>query len=404
MQPVRTLRKLTARSLLLALGTLCPSVLWAQTGDTLVARQLAPGVEYRQFNDKSGPWRANLVRINLKAASVEFRPARASDALRGREKTTAMVQRATDAGATVLAAVNADFFELKLGENENNQVINGEWWKGLKVTDSPYDTYDNVHVQFGVDQSRHLLMDRFILDARFWARGAMTPIVTVNAIPSGTFEGTSLFTSRYGARTPVDTVRKSSEAALAAAGHRGDTLVFVRRGAVSASSGTAIPDNGAVLSAYGPRAEAVKATNDGDTVKVLLATLPRIKNGAAPVALIGGWPRILKDGVNVASEAATVEGTLSRNAEARHPRTAIGFSKDSTRVYMLTVDGRSENSGGATLIELAGLMKKLGAWQAMNFDGGGSTTMVVGGHVVNMPSDSTGERAVGNSLMLVKRK
>ncbi|MEO8000077.1 MAG: phosphodiester glycosidase family protein, partial [Gemmatimonadaceae bacterium] len=118
---------------------------------------------------------------------------------------------------------------------------------------------------------------------------------------------------------------------------------------------------------------------------------------------IGGWPRILKDGVNVASEAATVEGTLSRNAEARHPRTAIGFSKDSTRVFMLTIDGRSENSGGATLVELSALMKKLGAWQAMNFDGGGSTTMVVDGRVVNAPSDSTGERAVGNALLLVKR-
>lgn len=404
MSPVRALRKFVMHAAALVLGGVHPTELWAQTGDTLVSTLLAPGVEYRQFNDKSGPWRANLVRINLKVASVEFRPARASDSLRGREKTTGMVQRATNAGARVLAAVNADFFELKLGENENNQVINGEWWKGLKVTDSPYDTYDNVHVQFGVDHDRHLLMDRFILDARFWAHGNMTPIVTVNAIPTGTFEGTALYTSRYGTRTPVDTARKSSEGPLLAAGHRGDTLLFVRRGAVSATSGTAIPEKGAVLSGFGPRADAIKATNDGDTVKVLLATLPRIKHGATPNALIGGWPRILRDGVNIASEAATVEGTLSRNAEARHPRTAIGFSKDSSRVFLLTVDGRSENSGGATLIELAGLMKKLGAWQAMNFDGGGSTTMVVGGRVVNAPSDSTGERAVGNALMLLRRK
>ncbi len=40
----------------------------------------------------------------------------------------------------------------------------------------------------------------------------------------------------------------------------------------------------------------------------------------------------------------------------------------------------------------------------MNFDGGGSTTMVVAGKVVNMPSDAAGERAVGNALMVVKRK
>ena len=404
MLPPTALRNFAGLSLALGLSAADPPLLWAQTGDTIVSRTLAPGVEYRQFNDKTGPWRANLVRINLRVAPIELRPARAGDALRGREKATAMVQRATDNGATVLAAVNADFFELKLGENENNQVINGEWWKGLKVTDSPYDTFDNVHIQFGVDADRHVLMDRFILDGKFWARGAMTPIVTVNAIPSGTYEGTALFTPRYGARTPLDTARKSTEAPLQAAGRRADTLLYVRRGAISQANGSAIPENGAVLSAYGPRADAVKAMIEGDTVKVLLATLPRIKHGATPSALIGGWPRILQNGVNVAPDAATVEGTISRNAEARHPRSAIGFSRDSSRVYLLTVDGRAENSVGTTLIELAALLRKLGAWEAMNFDGGGSTTMVVGGMVVNAPSDAEGERAVGNALMVLLRK
>ena len=72
-----------------------PRQLRAQAGDTLVSRQLAPGVEYRQFTDKAGPWRVNLVRINLKVARVEFRPARAGDLLRSREKTTSMVPRMT---------------------------------------------------------------------------------------------------------------------------------------------------------------------------------------------------------------------------------------------------------------------------------------------------------------------
>jgi len=136
-------------------------------------------------------------------------------------------------------------------------------------------------------------------------------------------------------------------------------------------------------------------------VKVLLATLPRIAHGAVPAVLIGGWPRILRDGENVAGDAATVEGTLSGNAEARHPRTAIGFSRDSSTLIILTVDGRSENSGGMTLVELADMMRQLGAWQAMNFDGGGSTTMVIDGNVVNRPSDQGGERQVGNALMVV---
>jgi exopolysaccharide biosynthesis protein len=120
--------------------------------------------------------------------------------------------------------------------------------------------------------------------------------------------------------------------------------------------------------------------------------------------LIGGWPRILRDGKNVAVDAATLEGTISGNAEMRHPRTAVGFSRDSATLFLLTVDGRSENSGGMTLDELARTMRRLGAWQAMNFDGGGSTTMVIEGAVANVPSDSTGERAVGNALLVVRKR
>ena len=104
-----------------------------------------------------------------------------------------------------------------------------------------------------------------------------------------------------------------------------------------------------------------------------------------------------------AVSSATLEGTISRNAEARHARTAIGFSRDSSTLILLAVDGGT-TSVGATLTELATLMRKLGAWQAMNFDGGGSTTMVIGDTVVNRPTDSTGERDVGNTLVIVRRR
>jgi exopolysaccharide biosynthesis protein len=69
----------------------------------------------------------------------------------------------------------------------------------------------------------------------------------------------------------------------------------------------------------------------------------------------------------------------------------------------MTVDGRRESEGGMSLVELAQTMIKLGAYEAMNFDGGGSTTMVVEGKVVNRPSDQTGERAVGAALLVVSK-
>lgn len=375
----------------------------AQGRDTLVSRRLAPGVDYRKFTSTAGPFVMHLVRVNLGTRGVELRHARALDSLRGREKTSAMVARAVGRGERVVAAMNADFFWLTTGENENNQVISGEWWKGVRVTDSPYDTWDNAHVQLALDSLRRPSMGRYAFDGAVWARGVMTPLISVNFFQGANPEGTTLYTWRYGATTPRDTSRAVAEAALLGAGRRGDTLLYVRRGAVATVSGTVIPRDGAVLSAYGAglRANEVKAMSDGDTVRVLLSTTPALAR--RPALVIGGWPRIMTDGRSVAGESARLEGTLSRNAEVRHPRSAVGYSRDGRTMYLLTVDGRSTTSVGMTLVELATAMRRLGAWNAMNFDGGGSTTMVIDGGVVNVPSDPTGERAVGNVLMVVVR-
>lgn len=376
-----------------------------------MSRELAPGVSYRKVVDAAGPWVMHVVRVSLRQDGIELREGRALDRLTGRERTSAIARRAEERGVTVLAAVNADFFDLETGENENNQVIAGEWWKGLKTTDSPYDTFDNAHVQLAIDASGRPVIDRFILDARAWARGVTTPILTLNHAPTGSYEGTALYTPRFGPSTPPlspslprDTARTIAEAVLEGAGSRGDTLLMVRRGAIRSSTGAGIPPTGAVLSAYGSRVREVQAMADGDTVKILLATQPRLARGAAPRLLIGGWPRLLRDGENVAGEAATVEGTISRNAEIRHPRTVVGISQDGETLTLLTVDGRSKASVGMTLVEVAERLRRLGVWNAMNFDGGGSTAMVLGGALVNVPSDSAGERAVGNALLVVRRR
>ncbi|MBF8295757.1 MAG: Exopolysaccharide biosynthesis protein, partial [Bacteroidetes bacterium] len=93
-----------------------------------------------------------------------------------------------------------------------------------------------------------------------------------------------------------------------------------------------------------------------------------------------------------------------RFSSNRHPRSGVGFSKDSTRVFFIVVDGRSQSSVGMSLVEFADLMVMSGIYQGMNLDGGGSTTLVVDGNIVNSPSDPFGERAVGNCLLLYATK
>jgi exopolysaccharide biosynthesis protein len=107
--------------------------------------------------------------------------------------------------------------------------------------------------------------------------------------------------------------------------------------------------------------------------------------------VVSGGPDLLRDG--------EVTGWLSSfRCFVRHPRTALGLSRDEKTLYFVVVDGRSAASVGMTCVELAALLKGLGSWTAMNLDGGGSSTMYVEGlGVVNQPSDGH-ERIVGNHL------
>ncbi|MEY9855510.1 hypothetical protein ABH935_001114 [Catenulispora sp. GAS73] len=88
-------------------------------------------------------------------------------------------------------------------------------------------------------------------------------------------------------------------------------------------------------------------------------------------------------------------------ANARQPRTMAGTDAKGD-LLLVTVDGRqTAGSEGFTLYEEAEFMRSLGAVQALNLDGGGSTAMAVDGKLVTNPSDATGERAVGDTVQVL---
>lgn len=97
--------------------------------------------------------------------------------------------------------------------------------------------------------------------------------------------------------------------------------------------------------------------------------------------------------------------------KTRHPRSAVAITKNN-RVLLITVDGRNENSAGMSLFELSKLLRWLKAEDAINLDGGGSTTLWVNNYlengVVNFPSDNKkwdheGQRKVANVVLLKKK-
>lgn len=109
---------------------------------------------------------------------------------------------------------------------------------------------------------------------------------------------------------------------------------------------------------------------------------------------VSGHPTLM-----VAGTKSTFASTNTL-CSARHPRTMAGLSQDKKKLFLVVVDGRSSTAAGMTCAELATLMQSLGAWDAFNLDGGGSSTMYVAGTgVANKPSDGT-ERVVANHLAL----
>lgn len=105
-----------------------------------------------------------------------------------------------------------------------------------------------------------------------------------------------------------------------------------------------------------------------------------------PAQALGGGPVLVKDGkINVTSQQEGFGGSHLQ----RHPRSAIGY-KDKNTLLLLVVDGRQLASAGVTLHELAKLMADIGAKDALNLDGGGSSAMVAAGEVVNVPADIPG--------------
>jgi hypothetical protein len=132
----------------------------------------------------------------------------------------------------------------------------------------------------------------------------------------------------------------------------------------------------------------------------LTATLDNLDE---PVDMaVGGGPRLIADGRVVVDQYQVRERFPDGFDTTRHPRSAVGITADNTLVLMV-VDGRQpDRSRGVSLQELADLMLSAGCVDAMNLDGGGSSTIWIDGALANFPSDRGGPRTVTNTLVIRK--
>ncbi len=374
-------KRLTVISLLL---TVCSTHANAQAAqDSVVSRTLVDGVVHTHIRKPAGPWNIHVLEIDLKNPDVTITSARALDSLRGRETTSSIAHRQSRAGVHVVGAMNADFFNMQSGENDLSQVIEGE---------IVYAVRRPRRAQFAIDKSRRPLVDIFTFDGKLLSPRGTIPLHAVNSLKDSNANVllTPYMRSYYPDKQELARTLRMSR-------RNGDTLTALAGDTIATSEQFIIGDSVMLLRSARSRENILSA---GDSLSVVLQFSPRTD----PLnTLVGGLPRIVVNGKNFAA-TDSLDGLSPRFTTARHPRSGVGFSKDSSVVYFVTVDGRQETSVGMSLAEFADLMLELGCYQGLNLDGGGSTTMVVEGSVVSLPSDPAGERPVANILMVVSRK
>jgi exopolysaccharide biosynthesis protein len=153
---------------------------------------------------------------------------------------------------------------------------------------------------------------------------------------------------------------------------------------------TKIPPNGFVISANGVAGESIeKRFNKGEGVKWFFMTTPAMED---MLHVVAGGPRLVYNGeVYISSKEEKFKKDVSNSRAAR---TAVGITKKGDLLFVVVEN--NDKGKGATLEELSELMIKLGAVDAMNLDGGGSSTMVVNGAALN----SGAGRPVSNALVV----
>ena len=354
---------------------------------------LAPGVWHHSIDLIEGPWAIHVVEIDLqqaRRAGIQLRTVRSPAEGLGLVKTSDL---ATDA----LAAINGDFFHAGSSVRPLGvQVSDGELI-GEPRSRSAFAVAADGRPQTAVLEWNAGLITR---------SGEVLRLSRLNREPRSDGELTLYNRHARGyqdsVRAPVGFFLQSLQGPASVA----NDTVSARVVQMRRQAWPLILQRGQWLVAGGADFARRQEISPGDTVQLYCSLPP--SRGSLDVA-IGGGPRIIRDGrVSIEHERENLGESFAAD---RHPRTAIGLSREGRYVFLVTVDGRQPgHSVGMSLPELAELMSgdldrftrsRRNAWQAINLDGGGSTTMVVREQVVNRPSDQTGERPVANALVVV---
>jgi exopolysaccharide biosynthesis protein len=349
-------------------------------------KKITAGVEHAKFvrKIKDEPVVINLLRLDL--TKVRLDVVHAMDAAIGTETVSSIASR-----HDAIAAINAGFFRLDksiyAGDAAGVLMIDGNLLSesyGNRVALTINNFSDKTEV--------------------FINRLSLSQTVSIG---KQTFEVTGINRQRR----ENDLIIYTPEFHFTTLTDKKGIEIVVQRNkvlkALDGKGSIEIPSYSFIISASGKFREqllGVARRNVGVTLSRQWETFDskNYRNAFVVKDIVGGVPQLIKNGkIEISWEQ---EKSSKVFVETRHPRTAVAKLKDG-KFLMVTIDGRQPNvSVGMNLQELAEMLLEFGATDAMNLDGGGSTTMFLNGKIVNQPSDKEGERKVSDAILVFPRR
>ncbi|MEU0091285.1 phosphodiester glycosidase family protein [Kribbella sp. NPDC006257] len=390
--------------------------------DALRAKVIAAGVgassvftgwdgEPDDVSGSTGPWHVQVLTIDPRKFRGGLDASYGLD-LEARETTSTL---ATLTGAT--AAANAGFFVLDPKSGAPGDPAGVAVYDGRLVSE-PTAGRPALVIN---DGARNTAVERFRWRGEIRGLGAPLPLDGLDRVPGlirncgGTADDlpTSKPLHDVTCKDPDELIAFDSAYAASTPSGPGAEVVIDRHGVVTAirttTRGGAIPEGGRTVQAIGnqvPLLLAAAKIGNRLEIRASLTDLGGHDVRLSPrTTIVNGGPELIRDGQLHATPLADGMAPPDNPSQyygwvhKRNPRTIAGVDALG-RTVIITADGRSEASLGLGIAEAAAVAKSFGLRSAINLDGGGSTTMVANNKLVNSPSDATGERPVGDALVI----
>lgn len=350
----------------------------------LETQQVAPGLLHVSYErlDAAGWQQIDILKAQLSNQTVKVKYLSPETVAGEGTTVTDLIDR-----NHAIAGVNLDRFDI------NNSYAAAGW--GVSDGKILKSGNDDAHASIGVDSSGlGTLVDLALEGSATLPDGTKLSVDGINA-DNVWGEGVVLYNSHWGSYTRDRLFGKAAAGGIEV--WLNSDGVVTKGPQPTAGDEGAIPEGSQVLAAFSDRAAGVSLSKlaVGDQISVDYG----IKDSVDVTEAGGAWHDLIRDGqpVSVPDEVYYT---------GVNPRTMIGFGKDRSVAYFVVVDGRQGNAKGMAFNQEQELLSDLGAWDAINADGGGSSqlnTRRAGDTkttVENSPSDGY-ERSDGDGMGFV---